>query len=161
MTPDYKYNEEALLKELKDYIDSTYSGHYSKSKIQTSEVIMDAGHGISFCLGNIMKYAQRYGNKGTPEDFRKDLMKILHYGMMLLYAHDLEYPVKKETSSFTIDPGAMTGNFIWDNKRRAYIPYNELAATSNTPYSPPISYDMPEYTSRDFLTTYPLDDHFE
>ena len=28
-------------------------------------------------IGNIMKYIQRYGKKGTREDARKDLLKVL------------------------------------------------------------------------------------
>ena len=49
--------------EVKDYIDDTYKQHYSKNKFQATEFIMDSGHGEGFCIGNIMKYAQRYGKK--------------------------------------------------------------------------------------------------
>ena len=52
---------------------------------------MDAGHGAGFTIGNIIKYAQRYGKKGTPEDYRKDLMKVLHYGIMALHVHDTKH----------------------------------------------------------------------
>ena len=85
---DYKYNEDTLIKEFKAYIDSTYSEHYSKDKFQATEFIMDGGHGTGFCIGNVLKYAQRYGKKGTREDARKDLMKVLHYALMQLYVHD-------------------------------------------------------------------------
>mgnify|MGYP007048724107 CR=1 FL=1 len=37
--PDYKFNEGALIAELKTYIDSTYGGHYSKNKFQSTEFI--------------------------------------------------------------------------------------------------------------------------
>jgi hypothetical protein len=37
-----------------------------------------------------MKYAQRYGNKGTVDDARKDLMKVIHYAILQLYVHDTE-----------------------------------------------------------------------
>jgi hypothetical protein len=83
---DYKYDEDRLLKEFKDYIDSTYGEHYSLNKFQATEFILDAGHGDGFCVGNIMKYAQRYGKKGGYN--RKDLLKVLHYGLILLYNHD-------------------------------------------------------------------------
>jgi hypothetical protein len=83
---DYKYDEDRLLKEFKDYIDSTYGEHYSMNKFQATEFILDAGHGDGFCIGNIMKYAQRYGKKGGYN--RKDLLKVLHYGLILLYNHD-------------------------------------------------------------------------
>ena len=86
--PDYKFNEGDLINEFKEYIDSTYSGHYSKNNFQATEFIIDGGHGIGFALGNVMKYAQRYGKKGTEEDARKDLMKVLHYALIALYTHD-------------------------------------------------------------------------
>jgi hypothetical protein len=68
--PSYKFNEGALIDELRHYIDSTY------------------GHGLGFFLGNVDKYNARYGKKGTPDDHRKDLMKVLHYGLLALYEHD-------------------------------------------------------------------------
>ena len=61
---DYKYNEGELLKEFASYIDNTYDRHYSLNKDQSTEFIIDSGHGQGFCNGNIMKYAQRYGKKG-------------------------------------------------------------------------------------------------
>ena len=45
---DYKYNEDMALKELCDYIDSTYDEHYSKNKFQATEFIIDGGHGEGF-----------------------------------------------------------------------------------------------------------------
>ena len=89
-TPNYKYNEDALIKEFKAYIDATYSQHYSRDKFQATEFIMDGGHGTGFCVGNVLKYAQRYGKKGSQEDARKDLMKVLHYALLQLYVHDIE-----------------------------------------------------------------------
>ena len=84
----YKYNEPELVQELMDYIDATYDQHYSQNKFQATEFIIDGGHGMGFALGNVLKYAQRYGKKGTAEDARKDLMKVLHYAVVALYVHD-------------------------------------------------------------------------
>lgn len=84
---DYKYNEGELIAEFKKYIDATYSEHYSLNKYQATEFIIDAGHGDGFCIGNVMKYAQRYGKKDGYN--RKDLMKVLHYALIELYVHDL------------------------------------------------------------------------
>ena len=84
----YKYSEDRILKELKEYIDKTYDQHYSQNKYQSTEFIIDSGHGTGFCIGNILKYAQRYGKKGTKEDARKDLLKVIHYGIMSLHNHD-------------------------------------------------------------------------
>ena len=84
----YKYNEDTALKEIKAYIDSTYGEHYSKDKFQATEFIIDGGHGEGFCIGNILKYAQRYG-KNNGKD-RKDLLKVIHYGIISLYINELE-----------------------------------------------------------------------
>lgn len=85
---NYKFNEDRLIKEFFDYITSTYSGHYGQGGLQSSEVIVDRGHGMGFFLGNVDKYNARYGKKGTPSDQRKDLLKIIHYGFLALYEHD-------------------------------------------------------------------------
>ena len=82
----YRYSEDKILKEVKDYIDDTYKQHYSKNKFQATEFIMDSGHGEGFCIGNIMKYAQRYGKKNGKN--RKDLLKVIHYGIMALHNLD-------------------------------------------------------------------------
>lgn len=88
--PGYKYEEDRILTELKEYIDATYGQHYSKNKFQATEFIIDSGHGTGFCVGNILKYAQRYGRKGRREEWRKDMLKVIHYAMMQLYVHDNE-----------------------------------------------------------------------
>ena len=80
---DYKYGEDETLVELLKYIDSTYDEHYSKNKFQATEFIIDSGHGEGFCIGNIMKYAQRYGKKNGKD--RRDLLKVIHYGIIALY----------------------------------------------------------------------------
>ena len=82
----YKFNEGPLIAEFKDYIDSTYSGHYSKNKFQSTEFIIDCDHGLGFTLGNVLKYTQRYGKKEGHN--RKDLLKILHYALIALSIHD-------------------------------------------------------------------------
>ena len=87
---DYKFNEDENINELKKHIDSTYDSHYSKEQFQATEFIVDGGHGTGFCIGNIMKYAQRYGKKGDAAQARKDLMKILHYAIIQLHVHDLK-----------------------------------------------------------------------
>ena len=83
---DYKYSEDRLVQELSEYVDSTYNEHYSKNKYQATEFIIDAGHGMGFCIGNILKYAQRYGHKDGHN--RKDLLKVLHYALIALHCHD-------------------------------------------------------------------------
>jgi 2',3'-cyclic-nucleotide 2'-phosphodiesterase (5'-nucleotidase family) len=84
---DYRYDEDKILQEIRLYIDETYSQHYSQSRFQATEFIIDSGHGDGFCIGNIMKYAQRYGKKDGYN--RKDLLKVIHYAIMALHNHDL------------------------------------------------------------------------
>ena len=85
---NYKYNEGNILAELGEYIDSTYDEHYSENKFQATEFIIDGGHGEGFCIGNILKYAQRYGKKDGKN--RRDLLKVIHYGIIALYINEME-----------------------------------------------------------------------
>ncbi|CAB4131008.1 SaV-like [uncultured Caudovirales phage] len=85
----YKFNEEQLVAELKAYIDGTYTSHYvGTDNVQAFELIAAAGHGMGFTIGDIIKYASRYGKKGGRN--RQDLLKILHYTILALYVHDKE-----------------------------------------------------------------------
>lgn len=86
----YKFNEENLIAELKAYVDRTYDQHYATDKYQATDIIIDSGHGTGFCLGNVIKYAKRYGRKGDSGEARKDLMKIMHYALIQLWVHDQE-----------------------------------------------------------------------
>ena len=82
-----KYNEDALLEELRDYIIRTYGQHYSagNDSIQTLDLIEACGDAEAFCRSNILKYASRYDKKGTA---RRDIIKIFHYGLLLLHFSD-------------------------------------------------------------------------
>jgi hypothetical protein len=90
----YKYSEDEILKELTDYIVRTYDQHYSAGddKIQTLDLIEACGDGEAFCRSNILKYASRYDKKGTA---RRDIMKILHYAVLLMHFNDKN--AKRET----------------------------------------------------------------
>lgn len=83
----WKYNEEAILNELRDYISNTYKQHYSAGddRIQTLDLIEACGDGEAFCRSNILKYASRYDKKGTA---RMDIMKVLHYAVLLMNFND-------------------------------------------------------------------------
>ncbi len=85
MTTKYKFNEDKILQEIKAYIDSTYDQHYSQGKYQATDMIIDAGHGEGFSIGNIMKYAMRCGKK---DEKKKELLKIIHYGIIGLYVEE-------------------------------------------------------------------------
>jgi hypothetical protein len=89
-----KYNEDEILKELSDYISGTYDQHYAvgSNSVQTLDLIEACGDGESFCRSNILKYASRYDKKGTA---RRDILKILHYAVLLLHFNDKN--AKRET----------------------------------------------------------------
>ena len=85
---DYKFKEDEYLIESQVYIDSTYEEHYAQTKYQATEVIIDSGHVLGICIGNIFKYAKRYWLKNGYS--RSDLLKILHYTIIALHVHDKE-----------------------------------------------------------------------
>lgn len=85
---DYKFNEGDLIQDLQNYVDDTYNQHYSQNKFQATEFIIDSGHGEGFCIGNILKYAQRYGKKNGKN--RADLLKVIHYGIIALHLNNGE-----------------------------------------------------------------------
>ena len=91
--PKYKFNEDRLLADLRMYVDRTYTQHYAQNKFQATEFIIDSGLGLGFTLGNVMKYAQRYGKKDGYN--RQDLMKVLHYALIALHIHDLTQAPKE------------------------------------------------------------------
>lgn len=90
MEINYKYDEKRILGEIEAYIDITYHQHYSNGDTQTLDTIIGAGHGEGFCLGNIIKYATRYGKKGGKNP--QDLMKMIHYAMVLLSEESKKAP---------------------------------------------------------------------
>lgn len=85
----YKFGEEKYLEELKNYIDKTYSQHYSggdPNAPQTFEAISKIPEkGYWFSIGSIQKYADRISLK---DDERKELLKIAHYAILALYNLD-------------------------------------------------------------------------
>jgi len=80
-----KYSEDEILKEIHDYVGQTYRGHYSVGNVQTLDLIDSVGDAEAFCRSNVLKYASRYDRKGSA---RKDIIKIIHYGMLLLHFND-------------------------------------------------------------------------
>ena len=80
----YKFKEKDILNEVMDYIDNTYRQHYANGvEKQATEIIIDQGHGEGFCMGNILKYAQRYGKKEGKN--KHDLFKVIHQSLLPPY----------------------------------------------------------------------------
>ena len=103
---DDKFMTEQILsvaKEVQDYINSTYSGHYSSGGVQTLDLIDAVGDAEAFCRSNILKYASRYDRKGSA---RKDIIKVCHYAVLLLHFNDKTaraQALNDGTTSFSVD----------------------------------------------------------
>lgn len=87
----WRFNEGKILKEVEDYIISTYESHYTNGesdRLQAIDLIAAIGDGVPFCRDNIIKYAARYGFKDGLS--KKDALKIIHYGMLMYHfsGHD-------------------------------------------------------------------------
>ena len=100
----YKYHEEEILKDIEEYVSLTYQGHYTGKSheyrnVQTIDLMASKELAASFCQANILKYGSRYGNKDGKN--KKDLMKVIHYAMLLLH-FDGHYG-KPPTSTGNID----------------------------------------------------------
>jgi hypothetical protein len=98
----YKFKEGTILEDVKKYIDNTYQSHYAKSTKQTTEIVIDQGHGTGFCMGNILKYAQRYGKKDGHN--KNDLMKVIHYAIIQLSQDHYNGSQVKQQVEFVFDP---------------------------------------------------------
>ena len=84
----FKYHEEEILKDIEEYVSSTYQGHYTGSKhefrkVQTIDLMAARDIASNFCQANILKYGSRYGSKDGRN--QKDLMKVIHYAMLSLH----------------------------------------------------------------------------
>ena len=79
-----KYKEDESIKALKDYICTTYNGHYTskENNVQTLDLIESVGDAESFCRSNAIKYLSRYDKKGQA---KRDILKALHYTLLLYH----------------------------------------------------------------------------
>lgn len=86
-----KYREDEILNEIKEYIESTYDQHYSTTEdgFQVMDMIKQLGIDKDFCQANAIKYLCRYGKKNGHN--RKDLLKAIHYIVLLMSSEDQEY----------------------------------------------------------------------
>ena len=85
---EYKFNEENTIEQIKRYIDKTYERHYANGKYQATDLIIDAGHGEGFCMGNIMKYAIKPDPVSGESKDQGDLLKIIHYAIIAIHLWD-------------------------------------------------------------------------
>jgi len=84
----WKYNEDKILKDIQDYVTSTYGSHYcghneAYKNTQTIDLMAAKDLATHFCQANILKYGSRYGDKDGRN--KRDLLKVIHYAMLLLH----------------------------------------------------------------------------
>jgi len=84
----WKYNEDKILKDIQDYVTSTYGSHYCGHNqvykdTQTIDLMAAKDLATHFCQANILKYGSRYGDKDGRN--KRDLLKVIHYAMLLLH----------------------------------------------------------------------------
>ncbi len=100
----YKYHEDEILNDVKEYVSRTYNGHYTGTKheyrnVQTIDLMASRDLASDFCQANILKYGSRYGSKDGRN--KGDLLKVIHYAMLLL--HFDEHYGKPSITSGNID----------------------------------------------------------
>jgi len=80
----HKYEEDKGIADLKNYVTSTYRGHYTseQNNTQTLDLIQSVGDAESFCRSNAIKYLARYDKKGSA---KQDILKAMHYCLLLYY----------------------------------------------------------------------------
>jgi len=88
MEHQWKYDEEEILKDIREYVSGTYRGHYASDEhefkgVQTIDLMAAKDLASGFCQANILKYGSRYGDKDGKN--KRDLLKVIHYAMLLLH----------------------------------------------------------------------------
>ena len=81
----WRYNEDVVLKEIRDYLSGTYRSHYAsaESKTQTLDLIESVGDAEPFCRSNAIKYLSRFGKKNGKS--KQDILKAIHYCILLYH----------------------------------------------------------------------------
>ena len=93
----WKYEEDKTLKEIEQYLSSTYHQHYTsqESKTQTLDLIESIGDAEPFTRSNAIKYLSRFGKKNGKSQM--DILKAIHYCILLYHFAGLH---KKTTTDF-------------------------------------------------------------
>jgi hypothetical protein len=92
----WKYEENKTLKEIEQYLSSTYHSHYTseQSKTQTLDLIESIGDAEPFCRSNAIKYLSRFGKKNGKS--KQDILKAIHYCVLLYHFAGLHKNAKSD-----------------------------------------------------------------
>jgi hypothetical protein len=93
----WKYEEDLTLNDIKNYVEGTYTSHYTsqESKTQTLDLIESIGDAEPFCRSNAIKYLSRFGKKNGKS--KLDILKAIHYCILLYHFSGLH---KNTTNSY-------------------------------------------------------------
>jgi hypothetical protein len=95
---EYKYLEDVSMEKIQAYIDGTYGQHYvGNGEIQTVDFWESLGSLETTARDTAIKYLARYGKKGGRNE--KDLLKAIHYIILMMYANREETPQEPLTKS--------------------------------------------------------------
>ena len=96
----WKYEEDLTMKEVREYLSSTYKSHYTSqdSKTQTLDLIESIGDAEPFCRSNAIKYLSRFGKKNGKS--KQDILKAIHYCILLYHFSGLHKQHKGNYETF-------------------------------------------------------------
>ena len=96
----WKYEEDKTMKEIRDYLSSTYNAHYTSpdSKTQTLDLIESIGDAEPFCRSNAIKYLSRFGKKNGKS--KQDILKAIHYCVLLYHFSGIHNQPKGNYETF-------------------------------------------------------------
>jgi hypothetical protein len=95
----WKYEEDVILKEIRDYLGGTYSAHYANdNKTQTLDLIDSIGDSEAFCRSNAIKYLSRFGKKEGKS--KLDILKAIHYCILLYHFSGINKQPKGNYETF-------------------------------------------------------------
>ena len=91
----FKYNEDKSIEAFTKYVEATYKEHYvGDGDVQTIDYWRSLGSLETTARDTAIKYLGRYGKKAGKN--RKDLLKTMHYVILMMYVLDLEEKSKDE-----------------------------------------------------------------
>ena len=96
----WQYEEDLTLKQIREYLSSTYNAHYTskQSKTQTLDLIESIGDAEPFCRSNAIKYLSRFGKKNGKS--KQDILKAIHYCILLYHFAGLHNETKGTYETF-------------------------------------------------------------
>jgi hypothetical protein len=96
----WKYEEDKTMKDIREYLSSTYKSHYTsqESKTQTLDLIESIGDSEPFCRSNAIKYLSRFGKKNGKS--KQDILKAIHYCILLYHFSGLHNEIKGTYETF-------------------------------------------------------------